>query len=123
MGGPAKHWAFIGARWKLAEALSCIVVSPIADRYTILDDQQFSSLVADSEAVEMLTLLQDRGYIFDSDPYLCHSIVAQALRVAQKLTMPVFAKLDWCELCVANHELRSVEQDSEKFATWLAAGV
>ena len=123
MTGPAMRWSFIARDGSWRELPVASVVSAIADRPAILNEQQFAELVADSEADEMLTLLQDRGYVIDSDPYLYYSIVSQALRVAQSSALAVGAKLDWCERCVGDGELMAADQGAARFASWLAVSV
>ncbi len=123
MSGPAKRWSYIARDGTWHELPVQSVVSVIADRPTVLNEQQFGELVADSEIDEMLTMLLDRGYVIEADPYLHYSIVSQALRVAQYSTLDVGAKLDWCESCVGDGELMAAEQMEARFVSWCAVSV
>lgn len=123
MTGPAKRWSFIARDGSWQELPVAPMASATAGRPTMLNEQQFAELVADSEPDEMLALLQDRGYVIDSDPHLYYSIVAQALRVARNNALSAGAKLDWCERCVGDGELMTTDQGAARFASWLAVSV
>jgi hypothetical protein len=123
MAGPARRWSFIARDGTWRELSVASVASAIADRPAVLDERQFAELVADSEADEVLTMLRDRGYVIESDPYLHHSIVSQALGAARNSALDVGAKLDWCERCVGDGELMATEQAAARFSSWLADSV
>jgi hypothetical protein len=83
-----------------------------------LDDQQFAVLVADSEADEVIAMLQYRGQVTGQHSR-CYSSVSRALKIARKSPLDLTSKVSWCERCL----LYGLEEDDAQAAMQLAQWV
>jgi len=95
ISGPANYWSYIGrnGRWhgfELPGYDTSIAAAPT------LDESQFSLLVSDSAADEMLVLLADRGMKVFQHPSRSHALLVVALQTAQTVKLPDDELLDWC---------------------------
>jgi hypothetical protein len=96
MTGPAASWSYIARDGNWRQLALPGIDSAIAERPTVLTGAQFASLVADSEADEVLSLLSGRGHEHAHDPYRAYCIVTQALATIPDAHSDVFGKVDWC---------------------------
>ena len=94
--GPVARWSYINREGSWDELdVTGVNAEPAAN--PVLDARQFSTLVDDSRADEVLMLLGDRGYEVGKHPSASHARVTAALRVAVPAKLADEEVLDWCE--------------------------
>lgn len=117
--GPATRWSYIDRSGKWQHLLVPRALCPIADR-PHLDDDQFSKLVSDSEADEVVSILAYRGDEVGTGSR-CHAAVSLALHVARMADMDTHAKVAWCESCLAEAVLQDERYLAARLTQWMAA--
>jgi hypothetical protein len=96
IAGPAIRWSYVGRDGVWREL--CLVPSgEKAAADPVLDDEQFASLVGDSQADELLVLLRDRGHAVFRHPSKSHALLDCALRAARRGRLESGDVLDWCD--------------------------
>jgi hypothetical protein len=117
--GPATRWSYIDRSGNWRELAMTEAPSAIADRPR-LDERQFAKLVSDSEADEVLSMLDYRGQKLVGSRSQYHATVSLALRVARKTNLDVLSKVAWCESCLADGDLHDDTALAERLPQWLA---
>ncbi|NHQ91343.1 DUF4123 domain-containing protein [Janthinobacterium lividum] len=97
LAGPAFSWSYIArdGHWRQLPVLR--QDSAHAERPVVLSEQQFASLVTDSEADEILAMLHERGHDHRQDRHGAYLLVAQALAAIAGEPLDTYDKADWCE--------------------------
>ena len=97
LAGPAVSWSYIArdGHWRQLPVLR--QDSAHAERPVVLSEQQFASLVSDSETDEILTVLYERGHDHSQDRHGAYLLVAQALAAIAGEPLDAYDKADWCE--------------------------
>ncbi|MGX9771902.1 DUF4123 domain-containing protein [Janthinobacterium aestuarii] len=95
--GPAVSWSYIArdGHWRQLPVLR--QDSAHAEHPVVLSEQQFASLVSDSETDEILTVLYERGHDHSQDRHGAYLLVAQALAAIAGEPLDTYDKADWCE--------------------------
>lgn len=119
LAGPATAWYYIdrGGSWKalhVPQSVRPAAVSPS------LDATQFSAMVGDSEADEVIMLLQDRGRQWEQAHSTIHGLVSEALQTANEACLETDLRVDWCEACIDDAAI-SDDELAERLARWRAA--
>ena len=119
LAGPATAWYYIdrNGSWKA-------LLVPQSDRPAAvspsLDATQFSAMVGDSEADEVIMLLQDRGRQWEQAHSTIHGLVSEALQAANESRLETDLRVDWCEACIDDAANLGDEQIAERLARWRA---
>jgi hypothetical protein len=117
LAGPASAWHYISrdGTWKSLQVprSDCPATSD-----PILDAVQFATMVADSEADEVLTLLHDRGRQWAQPHSKVYAQISEALRVADEAALETDLRVDWCEACIDDASLLDDGAAGEKLARW-----
>jgi hypothetical protein len=117
LAGPASAWHYISrdGTWKSLQVprSDCPATSD-----PILDAAQFATMVADSEADEVLALLQDRGRQWAQPHSTLYARISEALRVADEAALETDLRVDWCEACIDDASLLDDGAAGEKLARW-----
>lgn len=97
LAGPAVSWSYIArdGHWRQLPVLR--QDSAHAERPVVLSEQQFASLVSDSETDEILAVLHERGHDHSQDRHGAYLLVAQALAAIAGEPLDTYDKADWCE--------------------------
>ncbi len=121
LAGPASAWHYIGrdGSWK-SLPMPCLY-RPVAES-PVLDAVQFAAMVDDSEADEVLLLLQDRGRRWERSHSQLYAQVSDALRVAKEACLETELRVDWCEACMDDASMLGDEQAAEKLVHWRTQG-
>jgi hypothetical protein len=97
LAGPAVSWSYIARDGHWRQLPVPLRDSAHAERPVALGAQQFASLVADSEADEILTMLHERGHDHSQNRHGAYLLVAQALAAIVGEPLDTYDKADWCE--------------------------
>jgi hypothetical protein len=119
LAGSATAWYYIDrdGSWKalhVPQSVRPAAVSPS------LDATQFSAMVDDSEADEVIMLLQDRGRQWEQPHSTIHGLVSEALQTANEASLESNLRVDWCEACIDDAAILEGEP-AERLARWRAA--
>ena len=97
LAGPAVSWSYIArdGHWRQLPVLR--QDSAHAERPVVLSEQQFASLVSDSETDEILAVHYERGHDHSQDRHGAYLLVAQALATIEDEPLDTYDKADWCE--------------------------
>lgn len=117
--GPATRWSFIDRSGKWQELAMPGTPCAIAYRPR-LDDHQFSKMVSDSEADEIIAILAYRGYRFGLHSH-DFATVSLALRVSRTSGMNTASKVAWCESCLTDGPSRDADHLAARLPQWIAA--
>lgn len=98
LAGPASNWCYMDrdGTWQALPLPLPLGPHPIADRPQ-LDHQQFAIMVADSEADEVMSLLQSRGRLPEMKPSQQYALVHDALRLAKIDQLGIESYPEWCD--------------------------
>lgn len=97
LAGPAVSWSYIARDGNWRQLPVPGLDSALAERPVALSEQQFASLIGDSEADEILAMLHERGHDHSHDRHGAYRGVAQALAAIQGEPLDYYEKADWCE--------------------------
>jgi hypothetical protein len=117
LAGPASAWHYISrdGTWK---SLQVPRSHRPAATDPILDAAQFATMVADSEADEVLVLLHDRGRQWAQPHSKVYAQVSKALCVADEATLETDLRVDWCDACISDPTLLEDGKAGEKLHRW-----
>lgn len=120
LAGPASNWCYMDrdGTW---QALT-LPQDPhsIADRPQ-LDEQQFATMVADSEADEILALLRSRRRLPDIKPSQQHALVQHALRLARRDQLDMESHPEWCDFFLQKGLHMDDSEGAIMLGAWMAA--
>jgi hypothetical protein len=114
--GPATRWSYVDRSGVWQELPVNGMPGPIAAQPE-LDDQQFAVLVADSEADEVIAMLQYRGHVTGQHSR-CYSSVSRALKIARRSALDLTSKVSWCERCLLDGLDEGDTQAAMQLAQW-----
>lgn len=97
LAGPAVGWSYMARNGNWRQLPLPGLDSALAERPVALSEQQFASLVSDSEADEILAMLHERGHDHSQDRHGAYLLVAQALAAIEGEPLDTYDKADWCE--------------------------
>lgn len=115
--GPASRWSYVGRTGDWRELEIDTATAAISDRPS-LDDYQFARLVGDSEADEVIAILEHCGTIGKASPSDRFLKVSRALSTAAGFGLGAADKLAWCEFCTAAGYLSDQTDMNEFFERW-----
>lgn len=117
--GNAISWAYVGrdGQWQnLSIESAPSATNPVEQAR--LDDQQFATLVADSEADEVWVRLLDRGIESGLLPSQRHAVLSNGLRIVDAAGADMSTKLSWCAHCIGTYVDDDIEMLRTRFALW-----
>ncbi|MDB5951545.1 MAG: hypothetical protein JWR65_3400 [Massilia sp.] len=119
LAGPATKWSYIdrGGHWQ--ELAVPRVLCEIADRPR-LSDAQFATLVNDSEADEVISILAYQGHEVGSHSR-SHATVTLALHVARNADLGIHSKAAWCGFCLAGRLSPDKDQLAALLPQWIGS--
>lgn len=115
--GPASRWSYIGREGNWRELSIEDDAGPIADQ-PLLDEHQFARLVNDSEADEVIAMLDYRGVSASSLRSTRYAMVCLALTTAAGTNLDVTNKLAWCGFCIAHGAPSNDAEMPKIFEQW-----
>ncbi|MCX7279793.1 MAG: DUF4123 domain-containing protein [Burkholderiales bacterium] len=125
--GPASAWHIVGrnGRWQQLPGVPHVPPKKALD--TRLTAAQFGAMVADGEADGILTILADRGGLWQQLHSASYDTVAQALHAADRhphqpntqAPMDEGIRVDWCEACLNDPRLLQSGDSLENLQHWL----
>jgi hypothetical protein len=118
--GPASRWSYIQRDGKWNDVVVPGIPSPTADRPQ-LDDRQFARLVGDSEADEIISILEHQGYEATGLRSRQHCQVVIALRAASRAALEISEKVAWCEASLAEPLPSDASEVVRQFEKWFAS--
>jgi len=115
--GPAMCWSYIDRAgcWRDLALPGCDTGIAVQAE---LEQHQFSFLVMDSSADEILVMLADRGHKVFEHPSRSHALVTSALHAAHTTQLPDGALLDWCEWLWRQRHLHDDSDMCSVFQAW-----
>ena len=120
MAGPAVRWSYVSRDGQWRELEVAASATGIASEPT-LDQHQFGTLVDDSRADELMTLLPDRGH----DPYRhssrSHALLTAALQAAARAKLGDRLTVKWCEWFWQADQLHDASSTATLLADWRTA--
>lgn len=115
--GPASRWSYVGRTGSWSDLEIEAGAAAISDR-PALDDVQFARLVRDSEADEMIAMVDRCGTVGEASPSDRFAMVSRALHTADGFGLSVADKLAWCEFCIAAEYSSNQIDMNEIFERW-----
>jgi hypothetical protein len=116
--GPASRWSYIQRDGNWCDLPMPGIPSLIAD-HPVLDDRQFARIMRDSEADEIISMLDHQGHKNRALRSQQYASVELALLVAHRTTLGTSAKRDWCESCLADRLPADPSEATLRFEKWL----
>ncbi|PWF48674.1 hypothetical protein [Massilia glaciei] len=83
-----------------------------------MNDEQFVTLIGDSETDETIMLLSERGHKVYESPMKNYSLVALAIRAAAHRNLDPVMLLDWCESCLLGEQALYETEASTLLSNW-----
>lgn len=99
--GPMSFWSYIGRDGGWGDLNVAGIECDIAS-CPVLDDEQFSLMVGDSAADEVLFRLTYSGFVAADLPSVLHEKISAALRAAVDTGMTDDLRDEWCKNCLTN---------------------
>lgn len=118
--GNVSHWAYIDRSGRWERLLITAPTAHIPSEPPKLDESQFSQLVRDSEADELLASLSSQNRFPDRAPSRLHAVVRQALSMAEEAGLSSMERDKWCEQCLVDTASLNHEDLRMRLSSWRA---
>nr|WP_314543666.1 DUF4123 domain-containing protein [uncultured Massilia sp.] len=116
--GPAVSWSYVGRDGLWYELDVVTSSNAAAAKSPTLNAQQFSALVDDSQADELMGLLHHHGRDVFSQPSKSHALLVIALRAARLESLEENNLVDWCEWYWKQNRLTDLTAAVSSLAIW-----
>ena len=102
--GPATRWSYIGRSGNWSDLTISASDTPPVRTSPIFTETQFSLMLNDSEADEILAVLAVQDRLPNCRPSQLYATATQALRLVEKASLTDEQRKAWCELCLGQAE-------------------
>jgi hypothetical protein len=99
--GPATRWSYIGRSGSWSDLMISASDAPSVQTTPVLTETQFSVMLNDSEADEILAVLTLQDRVPDRRPSQLYETATRALRLADMAALTDGQRRAWCQICLA----------------------